>query len=119
MSQKIQCQRKWNRKFKKLLIGFQQIIGKTTRIPNTSSFYIDLIFTSQSYLTTDSDVCSSLHPNCHHQIVFAKLNLHFVYLHLVYQRSSTTEKKTQDLLDFNWEEPSNNLTGKEIFEHKR
>ena len=34
---------------------------------------------SQLNLITDSGVHFSLHPNCYHQNVFAKLNLHIVY----------------------------------------
>ena len=34
---------------------------------------------TQPSLITDSGVHSSLHSNCHHQIVFAKFNLHIVY----------------------------------------
>ena len=59
--------------------GLQQIIKEPTHISNTSSSCIDLIFTSQPNLITDSGVHSSLHSNCHHQIVFAKFNLHVVY----------------------------------------
>ena len=57
----------------------QQIIKEPVHITNTSSSSIDLIFTSQPNLITDSGVQSSLHANCHHQIVFAKFNLHIVY----------------------------------------
>ena len=59
--------------------GLQQIIREPTHISNTSSSCIDLIFTSQPNFITDSGVHSSLHSNCHHQIVFAKFNLHIVY----------------------------------------
>ena len=59
--------------------GVQQIIKEPTHISNNSSSCIDLIFTSQPNLITDSGVHSSLHSNCHHQIAFAKFNLHIVY----------------------------------------
>ena len=59
--------------------GLQQIIKEPTRISNTSSSCIDLIFMSQPNLITDSGVHSSLHPNYHHQLVFAKFNWHTVY----------------------------------------
>ena len=39
---------------------------------------IDLIFTSQSNLVMESGVHSSLHPNCHCQVVFAKINLKII-----------------------------------------
>ena len=57
--------------------GVQQRIKQPTHISNTSSFCIDLIFTSQPNFMTDSGVHSLLHPNCHCQIDFAKLNLQF------------------------------------------
>ena len=59
--------------------GLQQIIKEPTHISNTSSSCVDLLFTSQPNLVTNSGVHSSVHPNCHHQIVFVKLNLYTVY----------------------------------------
>ena len=59
--------------------GLQQIIKEPTHISNTSSSCIDLIFTSQPNLITNSCVHPSLHPNCHHQIGFCKMSLHIVY----------------------------------------
>ena len=57
--------------------GLQQIINELTYLTSNSSSYIDLIFTSQPNLVMGSH--SSLHPNCHHQIVFAKINLKIYY----------------------------------------
>ena len=59
--------------------GLQQIIKEHAYISNTLSSCIHLIFTSQPNLKTDSGVHPSLHPHCHHQIPFAKLNLCIVY----------------------------------------
>ena len=59
--------------------GFSQLIGEPTHIlPNWSSC-IDLIFINQNNLIMDSVVHASLHPNCHHQIVYAKLNSKIEY----------------------------------------
>ena len=44
-----------------------------------SSSCIDLIFTSQPNLVMESGVFSSLHPNCRHQIIYAKFNLKIYY----------------------------------------
>ena len=41
--------------------------------------YIDLIFINQNNFIMDSGVHASLNPNCHHQIVYAKLNLKIEY----------------------------------------
>ena len=54
--------------------GLYQVIKEPTHILDTSSC-IDLIFTSLPNLITDSDVHSSLYPNSHYQIVYAKFNL--------------------------------------------
>ena len=42
---------------------------------NNTSSCIDLIFTSQLNLVTESGVQSSLHANCHHQITYVNLNV--------------------------------------------
>ena len=59
--------------------GLYQVIKESTHILNTSSSCIDLIFTSQPNLIIDSGFHSSLHPNCNHQIVYAKFNLEIIY----------------------------------------
>ena len=62
-----------------------QLICEPTHIlPNWSSC-IDLIFINQNNLIMDSVVHASLHPNCHHQIVYAKLNSKIEYP-LLYER---------------------------------
>ena len=59
--------------------GLQQLINEPTHLTANSSSCIDLIFISHPNLVMESGVNSSLHPNCHHQIVFAKLNLKICY----------------------------------------
>ena len=59
--------------------GFQQIISEPTHILKNSSSCIDLIFTDQPNLITDSGTHPSLHPNCHHNITFCKINLKITY----------------------------------------
>ena len=53
-----------------LQLRLHQLIHEATHILQNSSSCIDLIFTSQSNLVTESGVHSSLHSSCHHQIVF-------------------------------------------------
>ena len=59
--------------------GFKQIISDTTHILPQSSSCIDLIFTDQPNYVTDCGTHPSLHPNCHHQITFCKLNFKVEY----------------------------------------
>ena len=59
--------------------GLNLLIQKPTHILNSSSSCFDLIFTSQPNLVMESGINSSLHSNCHHQIIFAKFNLSIFY----------------------------------------
>ena len=59
--------------------GPQQLISQPTHLLANSSFCIDLIFTDQPSLVVDCGTHPSLHPNCHHQIVYCKLDLKFIY----------------------------------------
>ena len=97
-------------------IGLQQIINEPAHISNTSSCCIGLIFTSQPNLTTGSGVHSSFHSNCHHQIVFAKFNLHIVYpptylREIGHYREASTRLIRRAIKEFNFR--------KSILEHKR
>ena len=65
--------------------GFCQLISSPTHILPTSSSCIDLIFTDQPSIILNSGVHSSLHPNCHHQIIFTKINLKIEF-HSPYKR---------------------------------
>ena len=59
--------------------GLQQIIKEPTHILAEPSCCIHLIFTSHQNLVMESEVHSSLHPNFHHQITYAKFNLKIHY----------------------------------------
>ena len=56
-----------------------QIISDPSHTLQNSSSCIDLIFTNQPNLVTESGVHPSLHPKCHHQIIFSNLNLKVEY----------------------------------------
>ena len=51
--------------------GFKHVISDPTHILEGSSSCIDLIFMSQPNLAMNSDVHSSLRPNCHHRTIHA------------------------------------------------
>ena len=59
--------------------SLSQVIKEPKHILSNSASWIDLIFTSEPNLVMHSGVYPSLHPNCHHQIVFAKFNLTILY----------------------------------------
>ena len=61
------------------LFGLNQLISDPTHILQHSSSCIDLIFVNQPNLVIDSGIHPSLHQNCHHQIIFCKLNLKIEY----------------------------------------
>ena len=94
--------------------GLQKIINEPTYLTLNSSSCIDLIFTSQRNLVMESGVHSSLHPNCHHQIVFAKINLKICYPPLYEHEISHYEKANADLIctstdQFPWDNRFPNL----------
>ena len=56
-----------------------QIINEPTHIPPSFASCIDLIFTNQPNMVINSGVHPSLHQNCHHQKIFAQINLKVCY----------------------------------------
>ena len=59
--------------------GLQQIIDEQTHIQGQSASCIEIIFSSQPNLVMSFGIHSSLHQNCHHQLIFAKFNLKIHY----------------------------------------
>ena len=87
--------------------GLNQLIQEPTHILNSSSSCIDLIFTSQPNLVMESGIHSSLHSNCHHQIVFAKFNLSIFYplpyeITVWYYERANTELIRRAIGQFDW-----------------
>ena len=101
--------------------GLTEIIIKPTHILEDASSCIDLIFTSQPNMVLDSGVHSSLHPNSHHQIVFAKFNLKVYYpplfeRHVWHYKYANTAQIKNALASFNWEQAlSNSSIDKKIY----
>ena len=54
---------------------FSQLINEPKHIQINSTSHFKLVFTDQKHLSVNSGVHSSLHPNCHHQIVQSTFNL--------------------------------------------
>ena len=84
-----------------------QLIREPKHIQTNSTSCIDLIFTDQEHLCVNSEVHSSLHPYCHHQILYSSFNLNSYYpppykrLVWDYKRAnSTTIRKALDSV--NW-----------------
>ena len=93
--------------------GLQQIIKEPTHILDNSSSCIDLIFTSQPNLTIESGVYPSLHPNCHHQVVYAKFNLKIYYPPQYYRevwhyKDANIELIRKAIDGFNWQKAFSN-----------
>ena len=76
--------------------------------------FIDLIFTPQPNLGVDSGVHPSLHTSCHHQIMYAKLNLKF-HFPLPYEQEiwyiglENTEFIRRAFQEFNWQRAFSNI----------
>ena len=88
--------------------GFSQLINEPTHIQTSSSSCLDLIFTDQPNLSINSGVHSTLHSNCHHQIVYSSFNLdiHYPppYQRLTWDYKKADSTKIRQALDsVNWE----------------
>ena len=59
--------------------GLSQIFTEPTHILENSRSCLDLLFTPHPNMVMDSGVHASLHPHCHHQIIFAKFDLKVFY----------------------------------------
>ena len=75
---------------------------------------IDSIFTSQPNLEKESGVHSSLHPNCYHQIIFARINLSICYSRPYEHEIWHYEKAYTDLIrrsidQFSWDNRFSNI----------
>ena len=95
--------------------GLRQVIKEPTHILDTSSSFIDLIFASLPHLIIDSGVHSSLHPNCHHHIVYAKFNLKITYLPRYLQevwhyKDANIEFIPRAIDEFNWTRAVSNMS---------
>ena len=95
--------------------SLSQVISDPTHILPGSSSCIDLIFTNQPNLIIHSGVNSSLHPSCHHQITFAKINFKIEfpppYQRLVwdYNKANTDAIKTA-INNFDWVNAFSNVS---------
>ena len=94
--------------------ALQQLIKEPVHILTDSSSCIDLLFTSQTNLVMESGVHSSLHQNCHHQIIYAKNNFKVLFPRPYereiwhYQRANV-DKIQRAIEQFSWEKSFRNL----------
>ena len=91
------------------LSGFTQLIREPTNLePNKRKTCIDLLFSNQQNLITESGVHPSLFQTCHHQIIYAKIDLRF-YLPPTYEREvwlydrAETDLINRAISNFDWE----------------
>ena len=94
--------------------NLHQLIKNPTHILPNSESCIDLLFTSQPNLISESGVHASLFPRCHHQIIYAKMNLK-IYYPPPYERLIWDYSKAniinirRSILQINWNNDLKNL----------
>ena len=101
-----------------LLYGMKQVITEPTHVLENSSSCIDLIFSNQPNLIMDSGVHPTLHSKCHHQIIYAKLNLKIEYPPPYTRKIWNYSRSETDLINhsiesFDW---SKLFSGKNVYE---
>ena len=95
--------------------GYKQIINKPTRIVNNSSSCIDFLFCNNLNLIANYGVNLSLFENCHHNIIFGKINIRIPlppsYVREVWDYSSANTKNIQKAVrNFDQEKAFGNLS---------
>ena len=60
--------------------GISQLIHEPTFLTNKAKTCIDILATDQPNLVLKSEVHPSLHTNCHHQVIYSKINILIVLL---------------------------------------
>ena len=80
---------------------------------------IDFLFTSQPNLVMESGVHSSLHQNCHHQIIYAKINLKVFYpppyeREIWHYQRENVDQIQRAIDQFSWEKSFRNLNINEM-----
>ena len=92
--------------------GLHQIIKEPLHIPENSSSYIDLVFTSLPTLIVDSGTHHAVYPNCH-QIFCSKFNVQIHYsspytCEVWHYKDSNDDLIRRAINQFNWERASEN-----------
>ena len=96
-------------------LGLHQLISGPTHIIGDSKSCIDLIFTDQPNLFIYSDIHPSLHEQCHHQMIHAKLSVRnavpppYTRKLWFYDRADITSIQTSVKM-FRWQETFEEVT---------
>ena len=91
--------------------SLSQVINEPTHISQNFNSCIDLPFTNQQNLITDSGILPSLHSNCHHQTIYGKFKLKIFYpppneRHLWHYKHVNTDKISKAIQGFEWDKAS-------------
>ena len=100
--------------------GLHQLINETTHLLQNSSSCIDLIFTSQPNIAVELGAHPLFHPNCHHQITFAKFSLKIYHPRPYLRKVSHYKEGNADLIkravnNFNWKKAFSNPNINDLF----
>ena len=84
------------------------LINEPTHLLQNSFSCTGLTFTSQPNIVMESGVHPSFHPNCHHQIIFAKFNLKIDYpppklREVWHYKEANTDLIKRAINNFSWE----------------
>ena len=87
--------------------ALSQIISGPTHILANSTSCIDLIFTNHPDLVINSGIHSSIHPNCHHQIIFAEVDFKIFFpppyeRHIWHYKRADYDSIRRCLNNFDW-----------------
>ena len=97
-------------KIENLLSQFSlsKVINEPTDISQNFNSFVDLLFTNQHNLVTNSGIHSSFHCNCHHQIIYRKFNLNIFYpppyeRHIWHYKHANAGMISKTIQGFDWD----------------
>ena len=102
--------------------GISQLIHEPTYITNKSKTCIDVLSTDQPNLVAKKEVHPSLHTNCHHQVIHAKINIKCPpppthKRHIWHYSRAKIDSMQKASYDYFWDQNLSNLHPDEQVDH--
>ena len=100
--------------------SLSQVINEPRHISQKFNSCIDMLFTNQQNLINNSEIHPSLHSNCHHQIIYGKVNLEIFYLpryerHIWHYKHANVDMISKAIQGLDWDKAFSDKSTDENF----
>ena len=102
--------------------GISQLIHEPTYLTNRSKTCIDILATDQPNLVLKSEVHPSLHTNCHHQVIYSKININCPpppphTRHIWHYSRAKVDSMQKASFDYDWDQALNDSPPDQQIDH--